>query len=134
MGIMTISQIHGSFADSRVRVLSPQPSSSCRPGRYQAFAAVNRRYRSATGSAAAPTTMLLRSTLILGAVLVAGSASASIAAGAKTQRAREELHASAHAGEVHGSAHRVRCGGNAKRQTLHDRGAALVQPGQWGQK
>src|SRR5258706_318884 len=27
MGIITISQIHGSFADSRVRVLSPQPRS-----------------------------------------------------------------------------------------------------------
>jgi hypothetical protein len=27
MGIITISQIHGSFADSRVRVLSPQPCS-----------------------------------------------------------------------------------------------------------
>ena len=27
MGIITISQIHGSFADSRVRVLSPQPTS-----------------------------------------------------------------------------------------------------------
>ena len=27
MGIITISQIHGSFADSRVRVLSPQPGS-----------------------------------------------------------------------------------------------------------
>jgi hypothetical protein len=49
----------------------------------------------------------------------------------QTQRAREELHASAHAGEIHRSAHRVRCGGSEKRQTLHDGGAALVQAGQW---
>src|SRR6478735_6964697 len=75
--------------------------------------------------------MLQRSALILAAVLVAGSASASIAAGAKHSEHEESYRRAPMWARSMGPPHRVRCGGNAKRQTLHDRGAALVQPGQW---
>jgi hypothetical protein len=74
--------------------------------------------------------MLLRSMLILAAGLVAGSTSASIAAGAKhSEHEKSYTRAPMRARSI---APRIEFGGgNEKRQTLHDRGAALVQPGQW---
>jgi len=70
--------------------------------------------------------MLLRSTLILGAVLVAGSASASIAAGAKhSEHEKSYTRAPMRARSM---APRMESGAAATQNVkpLHDRGAALV--------
>src|SRR5262249_61180996 len=74
------------------------------------------------------TTMPLRSALILCAVLVVGSTSASIAAGAKhSEHDKSYTRAPMRARSM---APRIESGGNAKRQTLHDRGAEVVHTGQ----